>query len=320
MEAAPLLLLLLLLQHQSLAVRVEDTVPSCLRGNITWDQAAVYDIVVSVPSPEDCQQLCYDDPSCAGQTWFTEGSVLVPRSCLLFSSLGEETVCQDCVSGPPECLCSVSGECEAVENNIIDVFTNIATETECSALCGNTSDCAAYTYFGDGNALRHMCLLFNSCDKFTEDCDDCSTGFPDCDVCNFEDTQPDGSCDRCGDWDAAHGDFCYKRLEGYHDIAACRADCVALGGLLASVHDTAENSLVYSITGGHWTWLGARRTGQGNDFAWDDSTAWDYDNWYPGQPDGGDCVVLGYYLSPDKWLDAVCHTSSNRDCVCKKRQ
>ena len=64
---------------------------------------------------------------------------------------------------------------------------------ECKLLCDDNSDCIAYTYFGEQNVLRHLCLLYSSCEALAESGEDCMTGSKDCTVCRFEDTV-DGQC------------------------------------------------------------------------------------------------------------------------------
>ena len=41
---------------------------------------------------------------------------------------------------------------------------------------------------------RHTCYLYSGCEVFTTDCEDCTTGKLECDICTFENMLPDGSC------------------------------------------------------------------------------------------------------------------------------
>ena len=41
---------------------------------------------------------------------------------------------------------------------------------------------------------RHTCYLYSGCEVFTTDCEDCTTGKLECDICIFENMLPDGSC------------------------------------------------------------------------------------------------------------------------------
>ena len=88
--------------------------------------------------------------------------------------------------------------------------------------------CKFYTFLGEGNHLRccvfegklskmwkhwiicwkkkeykiqpapyrHTCYLYSGCEIFSNDCEDCTTGKVDCDICKFENMLPDGSCGR----------------------------------------------------------------------------------------------------------------------------
>ena len=78
-----------------------------LQAGITWDQGSVSTILPNTASPEACQRHCLDqmDPQCEGATWLTELSPVLPLSCSLFSALGKEEACDNCVSGPPQCFC-----------------------------------------------------------------------------------------------------------------------------------------------------------------------------------------------------------------------
>merc|ERR1712198_101136 len=189
MQMYSLLPLFLVLSLSTLAFTLSPgdlTVPSCFQGDTTWDQDNIYSVLVDFDSPEKCQETCQADPACVGFTWTTENSDVIPLACVLFSSLGQQSPCQNCVSGAPECMCSVAGECEATGENVLDVATDVASEKECASLCENTKDCTVYTYMGELNPLRHMCFLFSSCEVFTDTCVDCSSGVLQCTVYHFQ--------------------------------------------------------------------------------------------------------------------------------------
>ena len=131
-------------------------------------------MLIDFENPEKCQEACQADPACAGFTlvlfsnwcwnllvyilsphsWTNENSDVVSLACVLFSNLGEETSCQNCISGrqsclirwcvhltttmvclhnwnldatqlkgPPECRCVVPGECEVTGENVLDVVS-----------------------------------------------------------------------------------------------------------------------------------------------------------------------------------------------------
>ena len=88
-----------------------------------------FSVLVDFETPEECQETCRADSACAGFTsvqskflpssscyeliqihvpilkikrrWTTENSDVIPLACVLFSDLGQDTPCQNCVSGQP---------------------------------------------------------------------------------------------------------------------------------------------------------------------------------------------------------------------------
>jgi len=304
--------------------------PTCLRANLTWSEEFIYNLTFPVDSPDICQDKCNQDTSCKGFSWLTPSASLLPQACALFSFLGEELPCPDCVSGPPQCLCLQEGECESSQGNIIDVISEVESQETCSRLCVNEDGCYFFTYFGEGNPLRNICILYSSCDILDEDCIDCTTGTVDCDTCDWDDTQPDGSCGSgCSKGWSAYQDFCYIVLQNgtshFHSINLCRSECLHQGGLLASVHSDGENDLIVSILKpaknegfDQSAWLGAQRNNQG--YYWEDGTEWDYENWREGHADTYPCVLIGSNVqNPELWDDFYCYSSwRENDCVCKK--
>ena len=98
--------------------------PSCLKSEITWDQANIFDIVLNSTSAEECQISCADREACVSFTWLSEESTILPLSCGLFSKTGDELMCKNCVSGASECLCTNQGECVSQGDNMIQVCNN----------------------------------------------------------------------------------------------------------------------------------------------------------------------------------------------------
>ena len=146
----PLLLLPLLLQ----AATATATYPTCLLANTTWHQDYLLDITLDIATPELCQLLCQDSPSCEAVTWITSASVLFPLSCSTFSTATAALACSDCVSGPALCSCSQPGRCVVEDGNILDMFHDIGSEPVCQQLCQGETLCQHYTYFGDASEFR----------------------------------------------------------------------------------------------------------------------------------------------------------------------
>merc|ERR1712037_129326 len=242
-ETQLLLFVVSLMAHQTSALSPDDTFPSCLKANITFDISSVSNFVANVASPEGCQELCSADPDCSALTWLSSDSSLYPLTCAMFSQISNITTpCEDCVSGPPKCMCHIPGECDIVDDNIIDTVNKVDSVDKCDLLCSENPMCQFYTYLGEGNHFRHTCLLYSSCEVFTTDCEDCTTGKPECDICTFENTLPDGSCESssCEDPWTLFENHCYMNLNnnklGYDNIESCRSECSSLGGKLGSIH------------------------------------------------------------------------------------
>jgi len=315
-----------------------ETFPSCLQGGVTWDISYVSNIIANVENPEGCQEFCFDDETCAAFTWSSAKAQPFPLSCALFSQTPNVTSqCEECVSGPPKCICSIPGECDITENNIIGTLNNITSPEACEHLCSDHPDCAVFTYLGKENHFSQTCFLFTSCKVFTSDCEDCISGVIDCDICKFDHSLPDGSCG-CNDCHPILGpcpegwiqfeNNCYINLDnskaGYHDIRGCRGECSSMGGSLASVHSLAEDNFIFSLIQDsseqlqknhqpskdfeyRRTWLGAFIWLQ---WEWEDGTAWDYHNWNKGEGFGdiGLCIFLGDDFGQneaEKWTDGV---------------
>ena len=144
------LLLLLLLQ----AAAASTTFPSCLTANTTWEFSTDTSFIFNIPTPELCQQYCVDSPPCKAITWRSLETSGLALYCVTFSTTTTELPCTNCVSGPSRCSCSVKGECQEEEDNIIAQFSDIHTEQECATLCLENALCEFFTYFGDNSVLR----------------------------------------------------------------------------------------------------------------------------------------------------------------------
>ena len=145
---APLLLLLFQ------AAVASTTTPSCLTANITWDFSTDTAFIPYISTPELCQQLCMDSPSCKAVTWHSPEASGIPLYCITFSTTSTELPCSNCVSGPGWCSCSSEGDCQEEGDNIIEQFTDIASEQECAALCLKNKLCQFFTFFGENSARR----------------------------------------------------------------------------------------------------------------------------------------------------------------------
>ena len=111
-------------------------------------------LTTNVTSPEACQKLCDEASVCSGFTWLPADFPILRLSCLLFEQTGTEIPCEHCVSGTERCSCSVQGECEVIDNNLVDVAGGVESASDCEEFCIETKGCIFYTYFGNDNPLR----------------------------------------------------------------------------------------------------------------------------------------------------------------------
>lgn len=122
------------------------------------------------------------------------------------------------------------------------------------------------------------------------------------------------------DWQAFQGAY-YKYDNTPRNFADSRAFCQSLGAEAASVHSLAENEFVTDLIVDHQTvWLGGDDSDANNVYTWVDGTAWDYDNWYPGEPNGAStekCLnIYGQQAHRALWNDLGCDGTIG--VICKK--
>jgi len=302
--------------------------PSCLIANTTWDQSGVFDVILNIESADLCQVTCDETETCTGFTWLSPDSAMFPQGCALFSSTESTLDCEHCVSGLPECPCTIRGECDSQEDNMIEAFPQVASVEDCHDLCRDVTECSHYTYFSESH-LSQLCLLFSSCENLYEGCEDCLTGARECTICSFENTI-NGECfeEKCEEGWESFENNCYRLLDNsgshYRDINQCKQECEASGGNLTSIHSQEENDFLVELLrptkagfAEQTTWIGAVKRGES--FEWMDGSMMDFSNWRSGHPnDGGNCILLGYYPSnPDQWDDWTCVLNIDTDCICK---
>merc|ERR1719210_886085 len=113
------------------------------------------------------------------------------------------------------------------------------------------------------------------------------------------------------DW-SQFGGRCYKFVKETKVWSEARDDCLSQQADLASIHSSEENQFVNELGDGRRFWLGGKFG-----WSWSDGTPWDYQNWEPGQPSGGeDCLNME---QTRKWNDRSCNNiGSTIGYVCKK--
>merc|ERR1712013_156478 len=88
--------------------------------------------------------------------------------CSLFSNTSAPVSCNYmCMSGPKECdMCSDHDT--TCTQGLLDIATNITTETYCQLICYAVPECSTYTWFTPNHPNNSReCHLFSSCDNIT---------------------------------------------------------------------------------------------------------------------------------------------------------
>eukprot|EP00091_Calanus_sinicus_P011737 TRINITY_DN264_c0_g1_i2.p1 TRINITY_DN264_c0_g1~~TRINITY_DN264_c0_g1_i2.p1 ORF type:complete len:170 (-),score=40.67 TRINITY_DN264_c0_g1_i2:136-645(-) len=122
------------------------------------------------------------------------------------------------------------------------------------------------------------------------------------------------------------GSHCYK----YFDEAglawtAAKERCEKEGAHLTSIHSEEENKFLASLVpkdaaGETYVFIGGTDAAAQGTFVWTDGSAWDYNNWMPGQPDGlpdEDCSEFNFAQNT-LWNDQKC-THPRGKFICKKK-
>ena len=121
---------------------------------------------------------------------------------------------------------------------------------------------------------------------------------------------------------------CYISVNAATNWQTAEDTCVEWGGHLASIHSDLENYAVNSIRDlNDWTWIGLSDTVTDGVYVWTDGTPFDYNNFHPGEPNGGQGGESCFHLFNEgrgelEWNDLHCdqHTweSVEASFVCKK--
>ncbi len=109
------------------------------------------------------------------------------------------------------------------------------------------------------------------------------------------------------------GGACFVLVPGPKIRSDAEADCVALGGHLATIKTAATNAIVASLVANSpAAFLGGTDLAAETMFVWPDGTAVTYTNWRTGEPNNGnmggyeeDCIVIQGLLA-GVWDDRPC--------------
>ncbi|GMR52025.1 hypothetical protein PMAYCL1PPCAC_22220, partial [Pristionchus mayeri] len=138
--------------------------------------------------------------------------------------------------------------------------------------------------------------------------------------CTTQLQQPTGDgCDTFAD-DGEDG-VCYQVSENAQSWQDAQTTCRDMGATMASIHNQQENSFIrrLAVSKGavNGLFLGGSIAGKGNQFGWIDGTTWDYDNFYPSFPIGGngECLTMDTFAASGQWMNIDCGTSFPVACA-----
>ncbi len=81
--------------------------------------------------------------------------------------------------------------------------------------------------------------------------------------------------------------------------------CESLNATMISIHSSQENDFVLNLVQKQShiiVWLGGKRNSH-NSFEWINENAFNYTNWFSGEPDSGDYVIM--YRENGKWWESA---------------
>ena len=121
------------------------------------------------------------------------------------------------------------------------------------------------------------------------------------------------TCDQ--DWEK-NGDKCYFWSTAKKNWRDAEAFCKKQGGHLASVNSNSLNNFIVEGIRKRWPehqgWLGGTDLEEEKVWKWTDGTPWEFENWYPPNPNNGGFFKAGqhclrYELYDRKgWDDGIC--------------
>merc|ERR1711892_204570 len=133
---------------------------------------------------EECEALCSETEGCDFITFYGPDSYPLYDYCFLFNDCSTQLECDHCVSEVEVCFgtCSCNIEGPLGEENIVYIKFGIESEKQCKRLCSENPACEVYTYFNSfAHTFPNGCFLTSKLQEPTEWCENCNTGYADCD-------------------------------------------------------------------------------------------------------------------------------------------
>ena len=130
-------------------VRVGDSLVNCSSEGVQCERVGnnLIDVVPHV-TLEECRPICLDEEHCEFISYFDDSATPGSHLCQMFETCKTTIDCSNCVSENMDCytLCS-SNVIGDLDENILELLTNIESEFACRQSCLNVSECSFYTYF-----------------------------------------------------------------------------------------------------------------------------------------------------------------------------
>ena len=135
-----------------------------------------------------------------------------------------------------------------------------------------------------------------ACDSLDNDCNGYADELPSCWSCTTESGYYD--CETATAW------------------ATAALACEGMGGYLAKIQDSSENSTIAALAITP-TWIGANDIDTENNWVWTDGNAVGYDDWASGEPDDAgdaDCAITNNSGRRGEWADMRCESEYRFVC------
>ena len=147
------------------------------------NQDNLIDAVTHVMTLEECRQMCLDDDNCQFLSYFDDKAP-VSHICLMFKSCKSQNNCSNCVTENMACFRTCGSNIVGdLDENVVDLITNVESELACKQLCLNTFSCSFYTfYFPTDTLVANYCFLQTEFVGPAQPCTTCVTAPIDCAV------------------------------------------------------------------------------------------------------------------------------------------
>ena len=150
-----------------------------------YNSTNLIDMIIQVPTLEECRQLCLDHEQCEFITYMDEDAVPLARACFLFKSCETVKDCDPihCSSQNMDCYRTCGSDFVGhLDENLIDALPNVENELDCKKQCSSTNNCTWYTYYPQNDTLYHQfCFLQSELLQPIQSCGgQCVSGPSDC--------------------------------------------------------------------------------------------------------------------------------------------